>query len=100
MGGGLLIVEVVSCLAILMRSRKVAISAIAMLVLFTAFFPPWNCFAPFAPNAYNDPDVVSAADGFRMIGIWWVLTSVFVLASVIVAWRSAPRTSQKNALAA
>jgi hypothetical protein len=44
-------------------------------VLFTHFFQPWNCFTPFEPIDYDDPDVVSAAANFHAAGVFWIAGS-------------------------
>ena len=91
MWSGLLATCLVALLAVLARSQHVAVVAIVFLAGFTIFFEPWYCFAPFEPEAYQDPDVVLAAAYFRVIGIAWIVTCLFVLlTSAAVFRRRAP----------
>lgn len=97
MAGGLLVICVVAFFAMTVPSKKTAIAALVLFSIFSVFFRPWYCFTPFDADAYDDPDVVSAAEKFRIVGITWILTSLFVLVSLVTAWR---RAKTKNSTAA
>lgn len=93
MGGGMLVICFVAILTLETASRKLAVTSVVLLIAFTLFFQPWYCFVPFKADAYDDPDVVSAAEDFRIVGIAWVLTSLFVLVSSTIAWLKKRRPS-------
>ncbi len=88
MGGGLLVIWVMAIFALTLPSKRLATAAILMLGLFMVFFQPWDCFTPFDAEAYDDPDVVSAAGEFRAVGIAWIVTSLFVIIASVFAWRN------------
>jgi hypothetical protein len=97
MGGGLFVICIIALFALTLASKKMAIAAIIMLGLFTLFFQPWYCFTPFGTEAYDDPDVVSAAVEFRVVGTGWILTTLFVLIAAAVVWRRSNSTIPKDA---
>ena|ERR1700676_1288557 len=84
---GLIIICTLGLTSMLMRSPIFAGIALASLVLFSLFFQPWCCFSPFEAKYYDDPDVVEAANHFYSVGVGWGMTVLFVLASVVFAWR-------------
>lgn len=86
MNASLCVICVVALFAVTIPSRKVAIAASVMLGLFTLSFQPWSCFTPFDAEAFEDPDVVMAAEEFRVVGKRWVVASVFTLGAVVTAW--------------
>ncbi len=87
MGGGLLVIGVMGLVAMMWPSRKLAITAVVALSVFSLVCQPWYCFFPFDPKDYSDPDVASTAEDFRMVGFGWIATSVFVFFSVVLSGR-------------
>jgi hypothetical protein len=53
-------------------------------------FQPWNCFTPFEPIDYDDPDVVSAAASFHAVGVFWIAGSFLTVICAVIAWFRAP----------
>jgi hypothetical protein len=98
MGICLFVIVLLGLLAILTRSFVLSVIATAMLMLFSTVFQPWLCFAPFAPGAYNDLDVVVAAERFRMIGIAWIVTLALTLASLMMNVVKAIHTDAKDSV--
>tara|TARA_R110002049_G_scaffold5952_1_gene39187 strand:+ start:132 stop:506 length:375 start_codon:yes stop_codon:yes gene_type:complete len=96
MGGGMLVICFVAFLTLETASRKLAVTSVVLLIAFSLFFQPWYCFVPFEADAYDDPDVVSATDDFRIFGIMWVLTSLLVLVSSTIAWLKKRRLSSMD----
>src|SRR5262249_22696941 len=67
MMGGLALVSGMAVVGLALRSRPTTLASVALFCLFTLCFQPWHCFAPFEPGAYEDPDVVGAAEDFRNV---------------------------------
>ncbi|VTR99430.1 hypothetical protein [Tuwongella immobilis] len=79
------VVGFVAGVALVCRSRTIAEGAALLWVCGTLFWKPWLCFQPFDDSASTDPDVVSAAAGFRNVGFVWVAVSAGVACSLVVA---------------
>jgi hypothetical protein len=84
------VVGLASLVALLLRSRNLAVVGAVLCLLATLFFEPWHCFAPFDEAAYADPDVRSAAGMFRNVGVVWVVTCAAVVGVLLFAFL-APR---------
>jgi hypothetical protein len=97
MYAGLFVVGFFAAVAAANGSRKLANVALAALVIFCVLFQPWGCFAPFAAEAYDDPDVVYHAAEFRLVGIVWIGVSLFTLISFGAAWSKASRQKPPDA---
>jgi hypothetical protein len=79
----LAVVGVVIVFAFALRSQGVAVFAAVLLLLATLVFQPWQCFSPFEEAAYADPDVRSAAETFRVVGVAWVVSCVAAIACLL-----------------
>jgi hypothetical protein len=82
----LFLVVAATVAALRLRSRIMAIVALALLVAMSLYLTPWNAFDPFPPEAYEDPDVVLWAPRFRRVGMAWVVVSVAAIPLLALAW--------------
>jgi hypothetical protein len=86
-GGMLLVIGLLGLGALCWRSKKSLAASMKLLFCFMFIFTPWHFFTPFDAEAYDDLDVVQAADGFRVRGMLWIEQLVLVVTSTVVLWR-------------
>jgi hypothetical protein len=86
-GGMLLVIGLLGLGALCWRSKKSLAASMKLLFCFMFIFTPWHFFTPFDAEAYDDLDVVQAADGFRVRGMLWIEQLVLVVTSAVVLWR-------------
>ena len=86
-GGMLLVIGLLRLGALCWRSKKPLTASMKLLFCFMFIFTPWHFFTPFDAEAYDDLDVVQAADGFRVRGMLWIEQLVLVVTSAVVLWR-------------
>lgn len=91
MWGALIVIGIVAIIGLTVRPPIAAVAALILFGLFTEYFEPWLCFAPFPAKAHDDPDVAGAAEGFRRVGLGWVFTGLFVIICLIVSLFRRPR---------
>jgi hypothetical protein len=86
-GGMLLVIGLLGLGALCWRSKKSLAASMKLLFCFMFIFTPWHFFTPFDAEAYDDLDVVQAADGFRVLGMLWIEKLALVVTSAVVLWR-------------
>ena len=87
MTGILLVIGLFATIAMGLRSTVSLMVSMMLLVIFMAICRPWYLFMPFDAEAYEDHDVVRAAEKFRVVGMLWILTTALVVTAAVVAWR-------------
>lgn len=87
MTGLLLVIGLFATIAMGLRSTVSLMVSMMLLVIFMAICRPWYLFMPFDAEAYEDHDVVRAAERFRVVGMLWILTTSLVVTASVVAWR-------------
>ena len=65
--------------------RRAPVVHLVIWLAATFVLQPFYCFAPFEPEAYNDPDVQSAAGMFFFAGKVWLGSLIPIVAGFIVA---------------
>lgn len=86
MNSGMLIIGLIAFRALSIQSRTLAITSLVLLALFSVVCQPWFLFG-------LDPEVYES--GYLHVGIGWVLTSMFVAWTTVVAWGK-PESVQKE----
>ena len=77
---GLVVLTVLALVGLVLRSRNVAVVGLALGLIVSIVFVPWEAFRPMESN---DPDAHSLMGSFRTLAVWWIVVSVVTVASAV-----------------
>ena len=80
---GLLLILLLTAVSLCVRSWKLGLIPLALLLGFTVLSTPWTAFQPVQSN---DSDVHYWVSQYRILGVFWGLAVAGVVASLAAAW--------------